>query len=237
MSTTIRLSAQIMAHPKRADQVSELRSRLDGPVDVTWDTDNTVHDTGPRAMAAHHPAATHHLVIQDDAVVCRDLLAGVERMLAYVPALTPVSLYVGRARPFPRSVEAAVAAAGDSSASFLTMPQLNWGVAVVMPVPLIRPLLEWYPASRAKGYDARIGHWLLLNGVRCWYTWPSLVDHRDGESLIGHGQRRVAHTFVGATMSALELDWSGAVLRVNTFREVPTADDRAHARRRRRRQP
>jgi hypothetical protein len=39
-------------------------------------------------------------------------------------------------------------------------------------------------------------------------TWPSLVDHRDVPSLVGHGGGRYAHKFIGENASALDIDWS-----------------------------
>ena len=46
---------------------------------------------------------------------------------------------------------------------------------------------------------------------RTWYTNPSLVEHRDGDSLVGHGttspEGRRAHNFL-AEGSAADVDWS-----------------------------
>lgn len=233
MARTIRLSAAIMAHPSRAEHVEQLVDALDRPVPVVWDRHNDKHDTGTRAMTSYDPRATHHLVVQDDALVSRDLLAGVERALRYVPEQSPLSLYVGRVRPFSRAVDAAADAHDVEPASFLVMPELNWGVAVALPVRHIGDLFDWYPSGRLNGYDSRMGQWFRQRGIDCWYTWPSLVDHRDTPSLIGHGERRHAHTFIGQHASALDADWTRRVLRVNTTRD--SAVQPAH--RRRRRQP
>lgn len=237
--STVRLSCQVMAHPSRAFHVEQLLAGLDREVPVTWDRHNDRHDTGTRAMTGYDPNATHHLVVQDDAIPCRDLLAGVERMLAHVPPATPVSLYTGRVRPFARAVDAAAAEHDREPVSFLVMPELNWGVAVVLPVELIGPLFDWYPHGRVPGYDARMGQWFLRQGIDVWYSWPSLVDHRhDVESLVGHGAGRQAHTFVGEDRSALDVDWTARVLRVNTTRTSPAAPSRGGGQpHRRRRQP
>lgn len=57
-------------------------------------------------------------------------------------------------------------------------------------------------------YDMRLGRYYRdVLGWRTWYTVPSLVDHAEGPSLVGHdGIRRVAHRH--HTGSALDIDWS-----------------------------
>jgi hypothetical protein len=208
----VTLSVVVMAHPRREAMVTELVESLDRPAQVVWDEHNDRHDTGIRAMCAYDPAATHHLVIQDDAVACRDLLAGTEQALEHVPADAPVSLYVGRVRPFRRSVERAVEAAGDG-VSWLTMEGVYWGPAIVVPTATIDDLAAWYRHSTIQNYDRRVSRWFEKHGTACWYSWPSLVDHRGDDSLVtGHNQRRTAHRFAGTDVSALSVDWSGEVV-------------------------
>jgi hypothetical protein len=115
----IRVSVAIAAHPKRAQQAHALAAQLDRDASIVWDQGNNEWATHERAWAAHDPSATHHLVLQDDAVVCRDLIGGVERALAAVPATSPhevaMSLYLGDHRayrgPDPRHHAVAQAAA------------------------------------------------------------------------------------------------------------------------------
>ena len=211
-SVSMRLSAAVMAHPKRTAMVDELLEDLDRPVPVVWDQINDRHDTGIRAIEAYDPAATHHLVIQDDVIVPRDLLAGIERALVHIPPDAPLSLYVGRVRPFSRAVRNAVAQAG-SAASWLTMQGIYWGPGIVLPTGHIPALSKWYRGDEGQqvtNYDRRVSAWFALHNATAWYTWPSLVDHRDEESLVkGHGAGRCAHAFIGTDRSALDVDWSG----------------------------
>ena len=86
------LSVAVMAHPKRADLIPALCDSIDADVPVVWDERNDRWDTGRRALLAFDPAATHHLVVQDDALVCRDLVAGLQRALPHVPREAPVGL-------------------------------------------------------------------------------------------------------------------------------------------------
>lgn len=210
------LSTAVMAHPSRASMVDELLAGLDRPVEVVWDRVNDRHDTGLRALQAYDPACTHHLVIQDDAVPCVDLLAGAEQALLHVPPGVPVSLYVGRVRPFRRAVDRATLQAGED-ASWIVMDGIYWGPAIIVPTELIDELAAWYwspGGRRVVNYDRRVSTFFTRRRARCWYSWPSLVDHRDSVSLahprVGAG--RHAHLFAGADRSALDIDWSGPVI-------------------------
>lgn len=206
---TVKLSVAVMAHPTREAMVTELLDQLDRPAEVVWDRINDRHDTGIRAMQAFGPDATHHLVIQDDVVPCGDLIAGAERALAHVPDGHPVSLYIGRVRPFADAVKQAVAAA--DGASWITMEGIYWGPAIVLPAADIAHLAHWWGHnSHIVNYDKRISAWYQRRRVSCWYTWPCLVDHRTGPSL-SHptaSMDRHAHRWHGHR-SSLDIDWSG----------------------------
>ena len=70
----ITLSVSMMAHPKRAAQVEGILAQLDRKdVEVVWDERENRWDTGRRSMLAYDPRCSHHAVIQDDVLVCRDL--------------------------------------------------------------------------------------------------------------------------------------------------------------------
>lgn len=204
------LSCAVMAHPTREAMVTELLGDLDRPVKVVWDEINDRHDTGIRSMEAFDPSCTHHLVIQDDAIPADDLISGAERALRWIPQDVPVSLYVGRVRPFRKVVDAAVEAAG-STASWITMGGVYWGPGIIVPTRDIPEMSTWFRKSKITNYDRRLSSWYERRRTRCWYTWPSLVDHRGDESLVqGHGPGRHAHRFHDG--SALKVDWSGPVI-------------------------
>lgn len=212
----VRLSVAVMAHPKRAEMVEDLLTRLDRPAEVVWDQVNDRHETGLRSLLAADPSATHHLVVQDDALPCEDLVAGAERALSHVPAGHPVSFYVGRVRPFRQAIERCVRAAGPGT-SWLRFAGPYWGPAIVVPTGDVEALADWWagPGSKIQNYDRRIARFYKRRGLDCFYSWPSLVDHRGDDSLAGHGKgsRRRAHNAIVG--SALDVDWSGAVVELS----------------------
>lgn len=213
----VSLSAQIMAHPSREAMVDTLLASLDRPVGVTWDRVNDRHDTGVRALEAHDPDATHHLVLQDDTLPCRDLLAGIEKALGHVPEGCPASFYIGRVRPFRKAVEKAVTHAGED-ASWVVMDGIYWGPAICVPTKVLPELTEWFrgPGKRVTNYDRRVSRWFEKQALRCWYSWPSLVDHQGDESIVWDRTAvRRAHRFHGATSSALDVGWDGAVVEMS----------------------
>lgn len=216
-----------MGHPKRADMIEELRVSLDRPVDLVLDEIQDRHDTGIRAIEAFDPSCSHHLVIQDDAVVPRDLLAGIERALRYIPQDEPMCLYTGKVKPFANEIRQAVKRAGDS-ASWLTMQGIYWGPGIVLPTAHIPDLSDWYRGpvgSKVTNYDRRVSTWYALRKATVWYPWPCLVEHREGASLVkGHGEGRHAHSFLGTDRSVLDVDWTKPIV------DVPRSDRMDNAR-------
>lgn len=215
------VSVAVMAHPQRRHLVGRLLEHLDRPAAIAWDERNNEWDTARRAWLTCDSSASHHLVLQDDAVVCRDLCAGLEAALAHVPAEAPLSLYLGQAQPKRAEVQQIANEAGDTT-SWITIDGLHWGVAVVLPTAVIPDMVAWCDRNSAK-YDARVSKWLATRHLATWYPWPNLVDHLDGPSLIpGHGRRpgRRSHRFLGEDVSALDVDWSGAVMNAGTLGAV-----------------
>lgn len=204
------LSVKIMAHQKRAAFVEDLVERLGiSDDDVIWDRRQDRWDTGRRAWEAIDRDADWGVVIQDDALVCRDFCAGMEVALDQLEPNVVVSPYVGTRRPLAHRVEAAVRAARDHDAAWIRMPSLNWGVAIVLPTRIIDPMLPWCDRQTYPNYDRRVGRYAIdVERMSTICTWPSLVDHREVPSLVGHGAGRVAHQFIGEEASALDVDWT-----------------------------
>ena len=212
----MRLSAAIMAHPSRSEAVTELVAALDRPVPVHWDEDTGApsgnHDRVWRNARSTwelaDPDADWHVLIQDDARPCADLLAGLERALAYVPPDAVVSPYLGTGRTVPIRWEAMARAADTAGVPWVRSLKLMWGVCIALPVKLIPEMLAY--AERRAGHpdDMRVAGWAEKTHREVWYTWPSLVDHRPVPSLTKHrAADRVARRWHGG--SALEINWTG----------------------------
>lgn len=204
------ISAVIMAHKRRAPFVEQLLKQL-GSIEVIWDERDDRWDTGRRALLAFDPAADWHLVVQDDAIPAPDLLAGVERAVASVPDPRPLGFYVGSMGEHRLLVDHA----REIGASWIELRGPKWGVAIALPTEHIRRLVRWCDRQGQIGnYDTRIMERYRRRGVRCWYSVPSLVDHRpvrENPSLIpGRTADRRAHYF--ATGSALEIDWKSTAV-------------------------
>lgn len=212
------ISVAVMAHPSRRKFVDLLFLGLDSPASVVWDQRNDRWDTGRRALLAHDPAADYHLVVQDDAVPCLDFVAGAERA-AMVAGERPVGLYVGRTRPHRELVTPAIEQALEAGFTWFEHEGPWWGVAIVVPTAHIEELVEWGDGrGDIPNYDRRISRYYYEQEIKCWYTLPSLVDHRpvdENPSLVkGRTGNRQAHQFIGKDRSALEIEWGTEPFRV-----------------------
>jgi hypothetical protein len=180
----VRLSVAVMAHPARTQQAWWLARELDAP--IIWDRGAGEWDTGARAWAAFTDTATHHLVIQDDAIPMPRLIEHAASAIAARPS-SPISFYLGRSRPpgMQRRIMRATLGADESKAAWLHVNDMLHGVAIALPVVDIAPMLEWAQTSH-RPYDDRIGTWYRRQGADVEYTWPSLVDHADLPTLVDH---------------------------------------------------
>lgn len=214
----MKLSASIMAHPDRADLVRHLCDDLDRAVPVAWDDEgppsgNTDRGwrTARRGWELADPDADFHLLIQDDAAPCADLLAGLEQALEHVPADAVVSAYLGQGGAIGPRWQRITAEAGQRDASWVVSAQLGWGVAIILPAKLIPEMLDRADRSVGTPDDMRVAGWIKRRRGEVWYCWPSLVDHRDVPSLTKH-RSRLRRAWQHHTGSALELDWAGPVV-------------------------
>ena len=210
------LSVAIMAHRKRADWVPLLEEQVP-QAQVVWDTKSDRWDTGARSLLAYDPDAEWHMVIQDDSLLPPDFYEGVRRMLKFVEPERPVGLYYGRVRPRSLDTENLVRRAQRENASFIVHNGPWWGVGIVLPTKHIRDIVMWGDAHPGiPNYDRRISRWYSEKQIPCYYTVPSLIEHRteNNPSLVPGrtGQNRRAWQFVGP-QSALDVDWSRPVIR------------------------
>lgn len=186
---TATLAIVVMAHPRRRARAQLLAEYVKAEA-IIWDHEQRGEwDTGSRAWsAATEYDTSHSLVIQDDAEPLADLRQLVIQALGTMPE-SPISLYLGQKKPsrWAGNVQDAVEEAEVVGANWLASSHLLHGVAIVLPSPWIRPMLDWAPLSN-QPYDQRIGRYLrLMRNREVFYTWPSLVDHDDAiPTLVRH---------------------------------------------------
>tara|TARA_R110000787_G_scaffold114837_1_gene224665 strand:- start:2446 stop:3129 length:684 start_codon:yes stop_codon:yes gene_type:complete len=202
-----RLSITIMAVPEREEWVRDLQRQIGQRVPVSWDhAKRGPWGAAEQAWRTVKGGATHHLVLQDDAIVCRDFIRSCEAALDAVPS-APVAFYANR-----KVIEEARAA----GSSWAITKFMTWGVATCLPVWLIPKFLDWQKKNIVP--DLRSDDFRLNSFFEEYYypvhcPAPSLVDHRDGPSVAGNHppMRRVARWFVGTDRSGTEIDWSAGI--------------------------
>lgn len=211
-----KVSIAIMAHPSRGHHVKELMEELPS-AEVVWDEINDRWDTGRRAMLAFSAAADWHVVVQDDALLCRRFREGVESALASVPADQPVSFYTGKTQPCAPEVKQAVARALEAGKSWFSMRGPLWGVAIAMPTHMIEPMIEAVDDLPIPNYDMRMAEYFIKQDIDCYYSIPSLVNHRVGPenpSLVedrGSSDKRTAYAWIDKRDPTI-IDWDTGVL-------------------------
>ena len=214
--TSRKVSFTIMAHPKRGQWAEELAAQI--PATITWDEKNDRHDTGLRAIKAHGVNVTHHCVVQDDAIIVPNFKEIVENLIQYPEPESPISLYYGGKGKTSSLHASAHDLAVRHKASWLVRKGPIWGPGIIYPVSTIPSLVKYFEKSVIENYDRRVMRYYQSVNQDCWYTVPSLVEHRleNNPSLCGHNlPNRQARMFAGP-QSALDIEWSGPIVRSRT---------------------
>ena len=207
------VSIVVMAHPKRASWAVELGRELD--CEIVWDKYNDRHETGLRAIKAHDVNADYHCVVQDDVQLAPDFIAGLREALKYSEPDCPVGLYYGGKGNKNSLHSQAISAATKNGCAWLERKGPIWGPGIVYPVSTIGDLIHFFEESIIENYDRRVMRYYESVGKKCWYTVPSLVEHRqeDNRSLCNHDRPNRQASYFCGPQSALDVDWSGSVLK------------------------
>lgn len=192
----MKISFAIMMHPSREKFLPYLKDKL-GDIPVSMDRGISIWDTSKRAWLKYNKTATHHCVIQDDAIIGKDFIKRAEEEIKKHPDIA-ISFYRG----WRRNVTAEMIDEWTKNGGYLTN-WLSWGLAVCLPVGHIEAMIkngEAMPKRYENHDDTKIAKYLTKNKIKVWYPIPSLVDHRTDEvSLIQKTNlpRRKAVSFVG----------------------------------------
>src|SRR5580658_1222480 len=183
----IRLSATVMTHPGRIDEARRLRDQypelgLQVVCDPKPDRKGINLDAAQASWSSVADWATHHLVIEDDAILCSRFA---ERLMAVIAAQ-------------PHAAVALFAEWGSLSASVARMAALHGTSfsevvdhyfphqAAVLPADLARGFDAFaQSATGPKACDVVMHRYLRSEGVQCYVSVPNLAEHGDLPSLVG----------------------------------------------------
>ena len=192
----------IQHHPHRQRHLDLLLHSLD--VDSVTEfgiVENSVNSAeGMRACfaAIRHPG--YLVVLQDDILPCRDLLATCKRLIEARPDGV-ISLY---------SDNPAVSQAVAQGYAWVKL-NVAWGLCgYILPTYLAASYLEVLPSLRSVyADDVMLSTFLKLIHQPVWLTAPSLVEHLGHETAQGfkHVKTRTANYFIGYEHSGLEVEW------------------------------
>ncbi|WP_306336310.1 hypothetical protein [Streptomyces sp. KL118A] len=185
----IRLSTVVMAHPRRAAAARELCARhpeLDARLITDPDPEGppSALRTARLAWQSVAPGATHHLVLQDDAILAPGFAERVRALIADRPDAS-LSLFTEWGSRTANAVRVA-ALRGDTWAPVVDdyLPS----VALVLPAPLALGFEEYAAAKTAEEDtdDVALLGYLDAAGTETVVPVANLVDHANPASLVGN---------------------------------------------------
>lgn len=194
-TTPPELACFIQAHPSRNAIHAPLVASLSPlPVEIS------LHASSPPNPWAGYKQAlerfvshenSHGIVLQDDAVVCRDFPLAVTAAIEERPD-SVLSLWVGALRG-RTTRDFHLAQQRGERWSPLYFRDIHFTVALVWPRELAEAFLEWASEAKIPGWarsqqsdDAVVGAWARRTKRQFWACVPCLVEHNDEvESTIG----------------------------------------------------
>lgn len=212
---SVKLHVAIMAHQDRAHLYEPLAEKL-GAEPLVDDGSLGRWGNGRRCLQSYDSAASHVMVVQDDAVVPVDLVDGVTWALEHLPP-SILCLYSGRLRAWRR-----IHGHHAKPPCWLQMRNIQWGVALVVPTADVTRIVTLGDRLvKMDNYDARLGEANMRTAkLPVLYPSPSWVDHAYTPSLVpGRLPNRHALQFLGQDRSIMK-DWGpeqAPVIRVPDF--------------------
>lgn len=214
------LAVRVQSHPSRRECRQRLLAGLDGLLIQVVEDNSTPPNpwSGYQKCLSDLRGFSHLLVIQDDAVVCRNFPEAVSKIVTAHPDEV-IALFVGGLRNRTSRDFTAALARGDRYAH-VYFRDIHHVVALIWPVTLAQAFLGWSRTNpipgvpRPRSDDAAVGAWARKSRRRVLCTVPCLVEHPDDvKSTVGLRARkgsdrgRVAIHYIGDA-DPLELDWS-----------------------------
>lgn len=167
-----KLSITVMLHPKRAKFIPYLKEKL-GDIPIIIDTKNNLWDTCRRAWLAQDMTCEYGVVIQDDAIICDDFKNKAEALLKDDLVYSFFAGYM---------LQDAITKAEAKNEKHIDKGMIFNEIALCMKTKHI-PQMVKYCDDRNATNDQEITKWAKLKGLKIRYPIPSLIDHRDEESI------------------------------------------------------
>lgn len=181
----------IVAHTTRTNQAWNLANQTDAAY-VAID-DGTLGCEGNHKRVwqwlTNHNPEPWSVVLEDDAVPCNNFRNQLEQALAVAPS-NIVGLYLGHPdhwTPIPTRKQRVTDAgwkATTTDASWILTQEFIHGVGIAIKTELVPDMLR--NLNRALPIDNSIWKWAHKSEQPIAFTWPSLVNHHDGPTLIKH---------------------------------------------------
>ncbi|MGW6527997.1 hypothetical protein [Streptomyces venezuelae] len=185
----IHLSTVVMAHPRRAAAARELCARhpeLDARLITDPDPEGppSALRTARLAWQSVAPGATHHLVLQDDAILAPDFAARLRDLIAARPDAS-LSLFTEWGSRTANAVRVAALRGHDLAP---VVDDYLPSVALVLPAPVALGFEEFAAAKTAQGDtdDVALLNHLAATGTETVVPVANLVDHANPASLVGN---------------------------------------------------
>jgi GR25 family glycosyltransferase involved in LPS biosynthesis len=175
----------VVGHTSRQTQALHLGQQV-GAHTVSID-DGTLGASRNHEAVLHYLAGEHRdfvVVLEDDAQPVDGFTDQLTAALDAAPAPI-VSLYLGTGYPkyWQPGIRKATAKADALGAAWITSEHLLHAVGYCIRTDIAKDLVHALPGL-VMPIDDAITTWARANNHRVAYTWPSLVQHEDGPSVI-----------------------------------------------------
>lgn len=208
-----RISAVVMTHPERiryAKDVCDSCPRLG--FEIVSDPDPSGRPSACRTAAlawrAADRAATHHLVVQDDILLCEDFA---DEIVACVQAM-PVAALAFFAHWGSRLGSATRLAALSGLSWTKIVGNYMPTVAMILPAGAAQDLAESLGKSDNKHDDEVAREYLSAAGLDAYLSVPNLVEHLELPSLAANDFRGIRHAACFVQSNPKPAGWGTEVL-------------------------
>lgn len=170
-------SISVQIHPKRKKYLPYLLKRL-GTEKYAMDRENDIWETARRAWLSYDEDADYHFVIQDDSLITSMFHDKLKKHLESTKGREYCFvLYTGRPR-----MRKHIRRAKREGFNHLLFKRIYNEVALGLPVNHIDEMVE-YCDQYGDGTCRWIQRYIQSKKMLAYYTMPSLIDHRDEDSL------------------------------------------------------